>query len=378
MPRAPSSPRREASLLTWPLTLWVGGFFLSALRRGRAWAAAALLAPLFALGGCAPVVMSAGLPTVEASFAGEALVMADGAKLPLRSWLPEGKPRAVLLGLHGFGDHSGNAFDTPAPLLTKAGVALYAYDQRGFGAAPHRGYWAGAPTLVADAVAAARLVRARHPGVPIYMAGESMGVAVLLVAAASPEPPPVEGYVLLAPAVRGRASMGAFAARTLNALSWVMPAVAFYGSSPGFAPTDSEEAMERWGRDPLTLKQFRVDVLRGLVDLMDEALLAAPRFRAPALILYGAKDRLVAGAPVRRMVRALPADAPHRIAYYAEGHHLLLRDRNRAVVAADIAAWLQRPDAPLPSGADEAAVRWLRSGGGGASAVGVTAPVPVP
>jgi alpha-beta hydrolase superfamily lysophospholipase len=183
---------------------------------------------------------------------------------------------------------------------------------------------------------------------------------VLLVAATSPEPPPADGYVLLAPAVRGRATMGAFAGRVLDVLSWVMPAVAFYGSSPGFAPTDNEEAMERWGRDPLTLKQFRVDLLRGLVDLMDEAMAAAPRFRSPALVLYGAKDRLVSGTPVRRLVRALPVDAPLRIAFYPEGHHLLLRDKNRAVVAGDIAAWLSRPDAPLPSGADGAAERWLR------------------
>lgn len=313
--------------------------------------------------GCAPVVMAAGLSTVETALADDVLVMADGARLPLRAWLPENAPpRAVVLGLHGFGDHSGNAFDVPAPLLNAAGVAVYAYDQRGFGAAPHRGYWAGTPTLVADAVAAARLVRARHPGVPLYMMGESMGVAVLLVAAALPRPPPVDGYVLLAPAVRGRATMGAFAGRALDVLSWVMPAVSFYGSSPGFAPTDNDEAMERWGRDPRTLKQFRVDMLRGLVDLMDEAVAAAPRFRAPALILYGAKDKLVAGAPVRRMVRALPEAAPHRFAYYPEGHHLLLRDKNRAVVAADIAAWLVQPNAPLPSNADDAAERWLEVG----------------
>ncbi|MBD0275062.1 MAG: alpha/beta fold hydrolase [Acetobacteraceae bacterium] len=329
----------------------------------RACVASALLLPALAAAACAPIVVPAGLPTTEAALAGETLVMADGAKLPLRAWLPEREPpRAVVLGLHGFGDHSGNAFDTPAPLLNARGVALYAYDQRGFGAAPHRGYWPGTPTLVSDAVAAARLVRARHPGAPLYMMGESMGVAVLLVAAASPEPPPADGYVLLAPAVRGRATMGPFAAKAMDILSWVIPAVAFYGSAPGFAPTDNEEAMERWSRDPLTLKQFRVDVLRGLVDLMDEAVAAAPRFRAPALILYGAKDKLVAGAPVRRMLRALPRGAPHRIAYYAEGHHLLLRDLNRATVAEDIAAWLLRPDAPLPSGADGNAALWLAAG----------------
>ena len=348
-------------------------------RRARRAVAGGLLAALGALTACAPVVMPAGLPTVDARLAADALVMADGAKLPLRAWLPDGPPRAVLLGLHGFGDHSGNAFETPAPLLTAQGIAVYAYDQRGFGAAPNRGYWAGVPTLVSDAVAAAKLVRARHPGVPVYMMGESMGVAVLLVAATAPEPPPVQGYVLLAPAVRGRASMGPFWGKVLDTLSWTIPAVAFYGSSPGFAPTDNEAAMERWSRDPLTLKQFRVDLLRGLVDLMDAATAAAPRFHAPALILYGAKDRLVAGAPVWRLVRSLPGDAADRVGYYAEGYHLLLRDQNRAKVADDIASWLLRPDAPLPSGADAAAQRWLASGGRApAPEPVVTAPLPSP
>ena len=34
----------------------------------------------------------------------------DGTRLPLRSWLPDGPPKAVILALHGFNDYS-NAFD---------------------------------------------------------------------------------------------------------------------------------------------------------------------------------------------------------------------------------------------------------------------------
>ena len=40
--------------------------------------------------------------------------------------------------------------------------------------------------------------------------GESMGAAVLMVLAANPAPPPVDGYVLIAPAVWGRAEMNVF------------------------------------------------------------------------------------------------------------------------------------------------------------------------
>src|SRR3712207_8362268 len=47
-----------------------------------------------------------------------------------------------------------------------------------------------------------------------------------------------------------------------------IPAVGFRGSAPGFAPTDNEAAMRRWSDDPLTTKEFRVDLVYGLVNLM--------------------------------------------------------------------------------------------------------------
>ena len=288
------------------------------------------------------------------------MTMGDGARLPYAAWLPEGSPKAILLGLHGFGDYSVNAFELPAPLFTAAGIALYAYDQRGFGAAPNSGLWPGTATLAADATAMARLLAARHPGVPVYLMGESMGAAVALAAAGSADPPPVAGYLLLAPGVRGRAYLSEFGKASLEAASRIMPAVGFSGSAPGFAPTDNEEAMRRWSRDPLTAKLFRVDLVYGVVGLMDAALAAATAFSADALILYGGHDFIVRPRPVRGLLEAMPEGAPHRLAFYPNGHHLLLRDLDRATVARDIVAWIAAHEAPLPSGADAAACHWLR------------------
>ena len=78
---------------------------------------------------------------------------ATAPRLPLRRWLPEGKPRAVVLALHGFNDYS-NAFADAGPVFAAHGIALYAYDQRGFGAAPAPGRWPGSRRLVDDALAA--------------------------------------------------------------------------------------------------------------------------------------------------------------------------------------------------------------------------------
>ena len=110
----------------------------------------------------------------------ERYVAADGTVLPVTVWPADrSPPRAIILGLHGFGDYR-DAFEEPAAIWAAAGYTTYAYDQRGFGASPTRGRWPGTDTLVDDALAMSLLLHQRHPGVPVYIAGESMGGAVAM------------------------------------------------------------------------------------------------------------------------------------------------------------------------------------------------------
>lgn len=289
----------------------------------------------------------------------EALVMSDGARLPVYAWLPPSPPRAIVIGLHGMNEHARAFAEDAAGWFTQEGVGLYAYDQRGFGGTAHRGIWAGHETMAADATQAARLIRARHPDVPVIMMGESMGGAVLLVAGASAHPPPVDGYALLAPAVVSRSDLGWFARGLLDVMVTLVPIMGFQNSAPGFQPTDNIEAWRRWSRDPLLLRQTRVDALAGLVDLMDAAVAAAPHFHAPALLLYGGRDRLVPPRPTRALLAALPDPGRQRVGYYPEGYHMLLRDTQGETVALDITTWAKEPRVQLPSGAEQAARIWL-------------------
>ena len=167
-----------------------------------------LLAAGATLEGCAAEVSRLPPPLAERP-PDLAFTMADGAVLPARCWLPPGgqPPGRVALMLHGMND-SRDWLDIPGPAYAAAGWAVYAPDQRGFGGAPGRGTWPGVGPLVADAHGLLRQLRARHPGVPAVLAGESMGGAVCMVATTTPGAPPADAVVLLSPAVWGRAQLG--------------------------------------------------------------------------------------------------------------------------------------------------------------------------
>jgi alpha-beta hydrolase superfamily lysophospholipase len=286
--------------------------------------------------------------------------MTDGAKLPYREWLPPGKPSIVVLAFHGI-DDSRDAWERPGPLLASQGIAVIAPDQRGFGAAPDRGYWPGTGRLLLDARQLAILTQARYPTAHLYLAGESMGGAVLMALAASNLAPPVDGYVFSSPAVWGRREMNLFLRSTLWLADKTVPGMTFTGRGAGVRPSDNEAALIRLSTDPLTVTATRVSVLKGLVDLMDQALAAAGHIDVPALFLYGGHDELVPKEAMAAAWRAEMASGDRRVTYafYPKGYHLLERDHEGRMVTGDIAHWLKDPRAPLPSGADQRAQAWI-------------------
>ena len=101
-----------------------------------------------------------------------------------RAWPSRGPARAVILALHGFGDAGDLTYDGAAAYWAGRGIAVYALDQRGFGGNASRKQWPGIDALIADATAAARDLRRRHPGLPLVVVGHSMGGGVALAAAA--------------------------------------------------------------------------------------------------------------------------------------------------------------------------------------------------
>jgi len=292
-------------------------------------------------------------PALDADF----LRADDGVKLPLHSWLPAGRPRAIVLYVHGFNDYSHGGAE-PAKAMAKDGIATYAYDQRGFGRAPDRGRWAGAKRMAQDLAEATRLLRARYPGVPLFVFGESMGGAVAIVGAtgvAGAEKPTADGYILLAPAVWGRAEMNVFERGALWLADTFMPGVTFTGSSLHIQASDNIEMLRELAQDSLFIKATRADTIEGLVNLMTMAQNAAPKFDEHALILYGAHDELIPARAIKRFIARLPAVPPgqRRIAYYRAGYHMLTRDLEAAVVIRDMESWMAAPAAPLPSDADK-------------------------
>src|ERR1700712_2377529 len=108
----------------------------------------------------------------------EFILGAGGNKIFMRSWLPAGNPRAVMLIVPGFNSHSGY-YVWVAEQLVASGLAVYAVDLRGRGKSEgERFYVEKFEDYVSDIVAMAQIAKSRSSGAAVYMFGHSAGGVV--------------------------------------------------------------------------------------------------------------------------------------------------------------------------------------------------------
>lgn len=212
---------------------------------------------------------------------------------PCRSWVnPNEKPIAALLCIHGLGLQS-NSYEFFGKEQSKRGLAVYAIDVRGFGA------WMSAKgkaqvnfnDCLTDIKQACESIRAAHPGVPLYILGESMGGAIAL-RAASMYPDLIDGLISSVPAGE-RFNQGKTSAKVfMNLLTGFN--LANVGGDVLNAATQNQKLRDKWQQDPLARLNLSPQELIQFQDFMNSNHDAAKRVTdMPVLFVQGNGDQLV-------------------------------------------------------------------------------------
>lgn len=213
---------------------------------------------------------------------------------PCLSWVDYEQPvRAVLLCVHGLGLHNGT-YDAFGKRMSKMGYAVYAIDVRGFGS------WMAAQGrekvdfdgCMEDVRSTLKVVHRAHPGLPVFVLGESMGGAIALRACAQ-FPELVDGLISSVPA-GDRFKQG----QTKLTVAFHLiadPNTPFdIGSSVIKQATAKPELRDSWGNNPLSRLKVSANELIQFQHFMNQnhkyAVLIKDR---PVLFVQGCDDRLV-------------------------------------------------------------------------------------
>ncbi len=260
----------------------------------------------------------------------------DGTELLVRRWQPATDPWASVLLVHGIAEHSGR-YEHVGRQLADAGLAVEAYDQRGFGgSAGRRAYvdrWTQNHDDLEDRLAAAR---AAAGGRPVALFGHSLGGLISLgYAVADPPRPLPDALVLSAPALDS--TVPGWKQAMARVLSSVAPTGELKNAFDGALLSRDPSIGERYRQDPLN--QHATTFRFGAEALAEQGRVRAAlgRLAIPTLVYHGEADRLVptgASAPLA----AVPGVVRRT---YPELRHESHNEPEGPAVIADVIDWLR-------------------------------------
>jgi alpha-beta hydrolase superfamily lysophospholipase len=261
-----------------------------------------------------------------------------GIQLYYQAWLPTGpRHRAVIVNLHGLGDHSG-LYPNLGSYFPARGVPVYAFDMRGNGRSPGpRAYVRSWHEYRGDLHAFLNLVREREAEIPLFLLGNSLGGLVVLDYALR-NPAGLAGVIAAAPPL-GRVGVPPVLMALGRVLSRVLPRFSL------------EVGMDLTGlaRDPAVVETVLADPLfhrRGTARLSTEVTAAIDRVQqeasdwaVPLLILHGSDDRMVPPDGSRRFF-AKVGHPDRTFREYPGAYHGLFADVNYPEVLRDLEQWV--------------------------------------
>lgn len=263
--------------------------------------------------------------------------LARGGEGHWQAWLPDTDARAVVVIVHGLGEHGGR-YDHVGHRLATARFACYAADHVGHGHSDGRRANIERMARVVDDLADFIGFATTHtPGVPVFLLGHSLGGLIALQYATG-EPVELAGLVLSGAAVQP--GVGSPLLRgAARLLSVVTPNLGVLTLPP-----------EYLSRDPDVVASYRADPLvhlRKIPARTGAEILAATqalpdrlaRLRIPVLILHGGQDRMTTPEG-SRMVHQRVAARDRTLRIYDGLYHEIFNEPERDEVLDDIIGWL--------------------------------------
>lgn len=259
-----------------------------------------------------------------------------GIKIFMRSWQPEGKPRATVVINHGFKSHSGY-YEWVAGELTRHQFAVYALDMRGHGKSDgERLFVNKMAEYVDDLAGAVNFAKQREGALPTFVLGHSAGGVVACTYMLDHQSE-VSGFICESFAHEVPAPD--FALAILKGIGNIAPHAHVLKLKDEDFSRDPK-VVERMKNDPLVSKQgYEAQTVAELVRTDERLKNEFSKITLPVLILHGTADH--ATKPHGSQVfhdRAGSADKTLKL--YDGYFHDLLNDLGKERVMADVTEWL--------------------------------------
>jgi alpha-beta hydrolase superfamily lysophospholipase len=263
-----------------------------------------------------------------------------GLNLYYQCWLPEGKPKAVLLVAHGLAEHSGR-YKNLVDYFVPKGYAVYALDHRGHGKSEGtRSYVDNFNDYLTDLETFFDMVRKENKNARIFLFGHSLG-GTIATAYAVEHQEGLAGLILSGSSLVPSTSVSPALLAMAGIISALLPKMGVTLLDASGISRD-KSVVDAYVNDPL--------VFRGKVPARTGAELARmwkqlpeqmPKIKLPVLIMHGFADQL-ADPRGSKLLYERVGSKDKTLKLYDNCYHEICNEPEREQVFVDMGAWLTK------------------------------------
>lgn len=255
-----------------------------------------------------------------------------------RNWPISGDARAVVLIVHGLGEHC-ERYDTFASALNTAGYAVAGLDLPGHGQSDGRRGHIDRFSEYGDAVLSLyKKTSTAYPGLPVFLLGHSMGGLISTQLLLSHQDK-FAGALLSGPAIQSPQQPPAFQVAVIKLIAALFPKLGVLTLDASGISRDPV-VVEDYMHDPLVNKgKLSARLLVEMFKAMEECKANADRVTLPIRIMHGGRDDMTSPEGSELLYsRVGSKDKELRI--YSGLMHEILNEPEGPEITQEIIAWI--------------------------------------
>jgi acylglycerol lipase len=262
----------------------------------------------------------------------------DETRLHLVSWMPKTAPRAIVMFIHGSGDHVLR-YDHWAHFFNEELIGFIGMDIRGHGKSEGKRGHGSLFQILKDIGVLVDYTGKAYPEIPQILYGHSMG-ANLAMRYVVTNKSTISGLISTSPWLRLVKAPSSMRQSACKLISRLAPAIPLSNGIKSRYLTENEYLVRTYHNDPLVHDHISAQLFSDVLETGVYLLQNRHRFNIPLLIMHGTRDKIASYRASAEFARYTSRNTCFKP--WEGGYHELHNDLDKEKVFTTIGDWIDQ------------------------------------